>query len=444
MELIERISTDKIAFLKSMDFKEFKRYSMKCKNDDERKVKFNMMKAFCAAHIKARGEIRRIYSYTQTTPLEVGGRLYCGNSLQGLQKDFRGFLMEDSTTDIDMKNAHPVILRYLCKKNNIFCPNLSYYIDNRDEVLRNFDDDGKTMFLCAVNDDKLNKKCSNQFFKDFDKECKAIQKQLTSLECYRHLADSVPTTRFHNFLGSAINRILCVYEDKIIQEVISVVNKRGIEICSLMFDGILIYGNHYVDKSLLEEAEAAVNEAFDGINMKFAYKEHSTIIEMPSDFNAEEKSVSIADGRSFDDMCDEFEKTHCKIKSSGVFVKEKENKIIVMSRTHLVTANECASYDKIVENAKTGEMTIGQKNFIHDWLVNNDSQRSYDEMECYPDTTKCPSNCYNTWGPFAMETVKDHTPMPEAVEIFRKHIKILCGNDEIVSTYIEAWIAQMI
>ena len=132
-----------------------------------------------------------------------------------------------------MKNAHPVILRYLCKKNNILCPNLSYYIDNRDEVLRNFDDDGKTMFLCAVNDDKLNKKCSNQFFKDFDKECKSIQKQLTSLECYRHIVDSVPTTRFYNFLGSAINRILCVYENKIIQEVISVVNKRGLRFALL-------------------------------------------------------------------------------------------------------------------------------------------------------------------------------------------------------------------
>ena len=444
MELIERISTDKIAFLKSMDFKEFKRYSMKCKNDDERKVKFNMMKAFCAANIKARGEIRRIYSFTQTTPLEVGGRLYCGNSLQGLQKDFRGFLMDGSTTDIDMKNAHPVILRYLCKKNNILCPNLSYYIDNRDEVLRNFDDDGKTMFLCAVNDDKLNKKCSNQFFKDFDKECKSIQKQLTSLECYRHIVDSVPTTRFYNFLGSAINRILCVYENKIIQEVISVVNKRGIEICALMFDGILIYGNHYVDKSLLEESEIAVNEAFDGINMKFAYKEHSSIIEMPDDFNAEDKSVSIDEGRSFDDMCEEFEKSHCKILSNGVFVKETENKIIVMSRTHLMTSNENTSYDKIVENAKTGEMSIVQKNFIHDWLVNNDNQRRYDEMECYPDPSKCPSRCYNTWRPFAMENVKDYTPMPEAVEIFRKHIKILCGNDELVSTYIEAWIAQMI
>ena len=444
MELIERIPTEKIAYVKSMDFKEFKKYSMKCKNDDERKVKFNMMKAFCAAHTKARGEIRRIYSYTQTTPLEVGGRLYCGNSIQGLQKDFRGFLMDGVTTDIDMKNAHPVILRYLCKINNILCPNLSYYIDNRDEVLRTFDEDGKTMFLCAVNDDKLNKKCTNPFFKDFDKECKMIQKRLTSLECYKHIVDSVPATRLYNFLGSGINRILCVYENKIIQHVVSVVNGRGIEICALMFDGILIYGDHYVDGTLLTEVENVVNEAFDGLNMKFAYKTHSTDIEMPDDFEANDTSVKIDEGRSFDEMAELFEQTHCKIRANGVFIEEKANKITVMSRTHLVTSNECATYDKIVENAKTGEMSIVQKNFIRDWLVNNDCQRHYDEMECYPDTTKCPSNCYNTWRPFAMELVKEYTPVPEAVELFRKHIKILCANDEEVTTYMEAWIAQMI
>ena len=444
MELIERIPTEKIAFIKSMDYKKFKEFSKKCKNEDERKVKFNMMKAFCTAHTKARGEIRRIYSYTQTTPLEVGGRLYCGNSIQGLQKDFRGFLMDGITTDVDMKNAHPVILRYLCKKNNILCPNLSYYIDNRDEVLRNFDEDGKTLFLCAVNDDKLNKKCSNQFFKDFDKECKMIQRAITSLECYKHIVDSVPATRLYNFLGSAINRILCVYENKIIQQVVTVVNSRGIEICALMFDGILLYGNHYVDETLLTEVESVVNEAFDGLNMKFAYKEHTTNIEMPDDFEAVDTSVKIDEGRSFDEMAEVFEKTHCKIRANGVFIEEKANKINVMSRTHLVTSNECTTYDKIIENGKTGMMSVTQKNFIHDWLVNNDNQREYDEMECYPDTTKCPSNCYNTWRPFAMELVKDYTPMPEAVDIFRKHIKILCGNDDVVATYIEAWIAQMI
>ena len=191
MELTERITLAKINYLNSMDFKTFKLYTINSKNDDERKIKFDMLKSFCQTNIKTRGETKRIYSYTQTTPLEVGGRLYCGNSIQGLQKDFRGFLLTDITTDIDMKNAHPVILKYLCKLHSIPCPNLSWYIDNRDQVLADYGPEGKTEFLKAVNDDKMNRKIKQPFFKDFDKECKVIQKKLTELRDYEHIVKSV-------------------------------------------------------------------------------------------------------------------------------------------------------------------------------------------------------------------------------------------------------------
>ena len=51
-----------------------------------------------------------------------------------------------------MKNAHPVIARYLCKKNGIDCPSLSYYIENRDEILSRFDKSARNFmaFICFV------------------------------------------------------------------------------------------------------------------------------------------------------------------------------------------------------------------------------------------------------------------------------------------------------
>ena len=243
MELVERHDLGKINFLNDMDFNTFKQF-VTGKNDVEKKTKFDILKTFCNNNIKARGEIRRLYSYTHNTPLEVGGRLYCGSSIQGLQKDFRGFLLNGITTDIDMKNAHPVILKYICSLHNIHCPNLSYYIENRDIILTEFGENGKTDFLKAVNDDQINRKVQHPFFKDFDKECKRIQKELTVLECYKHIVDSVPTTRLYNWLGSAINRILCVFENKILQNVVSVMYSKRIEICALMFDGLMIYGDY--------------------------------------------------------------------------------------------------------------------------------------------------------------------------------------------------------
>ena len=62
--------------------------------------------------------MKREYKYSSDTPDNMGGRLYSGNSVQGLPKLIRGFLMKH-TTDIDMKNAHPTILLYVCKLHDI-------------------------------------------------------------------------------------------------------------------------------------------------------------------------------------------------------------------------------------------------------------------------------------------------------------------------------------
>jgi hypothetical protein len=440
MELVERLPLREINFLNEMDYKIFKNYSKNCKNEDERKQKFSLMKDYCYANIKTRGEVKRVYSYTQTTPLIVGGRLYCGNSIQGLPKDIRGLLLREITTDIDMKNAHPVILKYICDKNKILCPCLTYYIRNRDTILQDFGADGKTAFLKAVNDDKLNRKITDDFFKKFDKECKELQKAVTGLECYKHVVDSVPIARTYNWLGSAINRILCVYENKILQKVISICNSKQIEICALMFDGLMMYGNYYDDDELLLEITDGVNEEFDGLDMVFAYKEHSDVIKIPDDYEIKvDVPVTIPTGKSFREVATEFEKTICKIVNKGFFIKEEPNRIVIMSKTHLITAYETMIYQKI--HPLFG---VTEENFISDWLRNNPKQRCYDDIDCYPNEEDCPKNIFNTWRPFAMELVTEYNEELEALKTFRSLIKILCNNDEACATYLEAWIGQMI
>ena len=235
MELYERLPLAKIHYLNSLNFNKFKAVcKSSCKNDDARKKLFNRMKSFCETNIKTRGETKRIYSYTVSTPLEVGGRLYCGNSIQGLSKILRGFLMEKITTDIDMKNAHPVILKYLCHLHNIKCPQLDYYVANRGTILIEYGEDAKQEFLKCVNDCKPHHKYKTNYYKAFDKECKIIQQELTSKECYKHIVDCVPNEKFANWYGSAINRILCVYENNIVQQAVNFINRcRGIHHTSL-------------------------------------------------------------------------------------------------------------------------------------------------------------------------------------------------------------------
>lgn len=434
MELIERHDLQKVNYLNTLTFKQFKEYCS-CKNEEERKIQYKNLKKFCETIIRTRGEIKRIYSYSLQTPLEMGGRLFSGNSVQSIKGVFRGFLMTH-TTDIDMKNAHPVILSYICRLHDIKCPNLDYYIQNREQILSEFGETGKVAFLKSVNDDKLNKKIGNKFFKDFDKEMKEIQKHVVALEEYKNIVFTTNAEKY-NFNGSVMNKILCMYENKILQECISVVNSQNIEICALMFDGLMVYGNFYENEELLNMITVRVNDKFDRLDMKWSYKHHDTTIDPDNIPEFEVKEEDLIE-QAFRKEAYEFEKTHAKIINREMFVKEENNIITCMTRKHFMTA-----YEHLVFEYEANKVKI-QGNFIAKWMKNNPTMRCYDDIGIYPNRTICPSNIFNMWKPFDMELLKEYENKPDQLAVILNHIKILCGNDEVVSDYFIKWIAQMI
>jgi len=446
MELIERVDLTKIHFLNQMTFVEFKTYcNKKLKNEDQRKKNFTSMKNYCEGFIKSRGEMRRLYAYSLTTLLEAGGRLYCGNSIQGLQSKFRGFLMTH-TTDIDMKNAHPVILKYICSLHNIQCPNLEYYIANRETILSEFEDrdEGKTAFLQAVNDNKPNRKITNKCFKNFEKEMRDLQQLITSIPEYQDIKSSVPEHKKSNWDGSAINRILCMYENKILQSCISAINQKNIEICVLMFDGLMVYGYFYGNNELLNYIETFVNEQFPNLNMKWDYKEHNTEIQIPEGFIIKPEPMTfeeIAEQKSLSaKRIEKFEETHLKIINKGVYLIEFPDKLIIKTKKQLTDSYEHLQVLFISDGCFSP--------FISFWTTNNPSIRSKDDMDVYPDETLCPSNIYNLWKPFAGKLLLNEQPEftrnTYAIQFFRNHILTLCDNDVAIAEYFEKWIAQML
>jgi len=295
MEFIERHDLKKIHYLNSLPFSKLKPYLGKAKNDEDRQSKFDNIKRFCNAVIKGRGQMIRPYAYSLATPLETGGRLYCGLSVQGLPKSVRGFLMTH-TLDIDMKNCHPTILYYLCRKHCIPCPNLEYYIHHRDEILDQFENRemGKEIFNAAVNNDKKNYKEKNAFFRAFDSEIKTIQHALTPLDIYQNIRESVPdANKIKNWNGSTINRILCMYENRILQTAMNVCLSQGIEIAVPMFDGMMVYLPLPTStEQLLLDITERVESDFSGLHMAWDTKPHKEDIEMPDDFEIENKIVA--------------------------------------------------------------------------------------------------------------------------------------------------------
>jgi hypothetical protein len=350
-------------------------------------------------------------------------------------------------SDIDMANAHPVILRYICQKHNIPCPHLEYYIQNREDCLSQFNtrEEGKICYLTSLNKDSLNrKKGLPKEFKQFDTEVKRIQKKLVVMEEYRELVESVPKDKTFNRFGSAINRILCYYENIILQHAIGFMTNKNIEIAVLMFDGLMIYGDHYSNTELLTELTDYVERKMEGLGMKWCYKEHNMELTIPKDFVFNDAKEAEAKN-SFSAMAEEFEKTHLKIINKAVFVKHNGSDVIFLTQGQLKMSYSHLSYDKPVYNSDgifTGYKPLP---FIPKWTSHTHAIRCKDDVDIYPNPAKCPDNIFNMWVPFAMEQVSgDYVRKEKELEMILNHIKVLCNHEEGVYDYFIKWIAQMI
>ena len=303
-ELIERVPMTNVMWLKTRTFHEFEQdyearlvrepqVNKKRTSKKELRDYYDQLQKLCDTFVKSRGVMRRIYRYSLNTPSSLGGRLFCGGSIQGLACEYRSLLLRESTTDIDMKNAHPVILLYICKKHNIACAQLESYVNNRDDILEKWSNRGigKTAYLENTNNDKHSGALAtetpevNALLRLYANENKTIQKKLLALPEYEELNNSIPDEKLWNRDGSGLNRILCYYENIILGHCLHVLNKRNIEVCVFMFDGLMAYGNHYQDTGLLTEIEEYVEFKMEGLNMKWDYKPHDNIHMVPDDFD---------------------------------------------------------------------------------------------------------------------------------------------------------------
>jgi len=440
MEITERLPLKPIHWLSQLSYKDFVKHCLnknKKHTKEECKTKYSILHQFCQTNLKNDGNTKRIYSYSTGT----SGRLFSGGSLQGMPSTIRGLFMRDGVgTDIDMCNAHPVILRYICKLHNIPCPQLDYYITHREECLMNFEsrEVGKISYLTALNKDTLNRTTGLPTeFKKYDIEIKHIQQQLVNIKEYRELVSSVPENKPYNKLGSAVNRIMCYYENIILQHAIYIINEKGMEIAILMFDGLMVYGDYYKDKGLLEDITHHVERSMNGLDMIWTYKQHNTELKIPDKINKNENC--------FEYVATEFEKNHLKIINKSLFVKHDNNNIIFLTQGQLKMSYSHLSYDVSVYNDKgffTGFKTLP---FIPKWTGFKHNIRRKDDVDIYPNSTDCPKNIFNLWRPFEMELLTaPYTHKETELNFILNHIKILCNNDENVYDYFIKWIAQMI
>lgn len=99
---------------------------------------------------------KRMITCSKVTYRQRGGKgRYFANhsySLQGMPRSIRHCIAGDIYRDMDIKNAHPVILMHMCEIEGLDVPQLKYYVNNREICLDGLKNEGILKGKCNQSD----------------------------------------------------------------------------------------------------------------------------------------------------------------------------------------------------------------------------------------------------------------------------------------------------
>lgn len=392
--------------------------------------------------------------------------------------------------DLDQSKGHATIASSIGDLNNKDFKSIKKYIHNFDdicvELIQYYSIPGKQQlnksnikdlfnmmlygggintWIKSLAEDKPNKslkgfqiqsnKTLHNFVLNFKNECKELHELIISNNkqlC--HKIHDNNKTQYEN------NSSVCSYWFQIIENHAlyiaynflvkqKIINPKH---CCLEYDGLCIPANDFelTKQILLNNLNSHIHKKC-GIHIQYKWKEYDDFYVDKDIINLREKmeDVILTDEEIIDkndsnyvfkQLYPEFEKTHAKIINISSFIKETDDKVVIFNEKQLISA---------YKHIECGFTKMGLPvNFIDKWTSFNDKIRQYDNVEIYPDASKCPNNIYNLWRPFTMQLIKEpfvlNVEYQEAVVFVLNHIKILCNNDNEVFEYFIKWIAQMI
>ena len=253
--------------------------------------------------------VKRKVQYTQAG--YKYGRYVVRNILgmQGISRPLRHTFSEGIYRDVDIKNAHPTLYKYLCEQLNLEHPCLTSYITHRDLWLKALmevnpgttKDYWKQILLARLNGGKKGKDLGDKveidgkfveefeetraFVKELERNHAAIVEYFDSTPEYQHYRKSVEQAeKIHNLNGSIVNHWMCDMENRILCTLIMYLKEKGLQAEVLCFDGCMINVQDKKDlekctPELLQDLSDKISEKF-GISLMFTYKKFDENIEI--------------------------------------------------------------------------------------------------------------------------------------------------------------------
>jgi len=227
---------------------------IKCKKvDDETITTLTRLKS----HVKATGKHKvEFVVKDKRNRSKAIGRMYpkySHPSLQGLKRDVRKALAYDSCVDLDIKNAHPVILNQILNQNDIYCDKLDYYVNHREDILSMYEDRdyGKERITSLINGGRP-KEGHPDFEKLFYDDIMNATSKLFKLSKYEIYYKKGELDRPSNAQGHAVAFLAQDYERKCISSVIEKLRELEYEPSTIIHDGLLIHTKEVLADHTLE------------------------------------------------------------------------------------------------------------------------------------------------------------------------------------------------
>ena len=178
-------------------------------------------------------------------------------SLQGLKRDVRKALAHDQYTDVDMVNAHPVILGQLFLKLGLACPALERYVDEREAVLAETGlgrDEAKQAFITLMYGGE--RKDPTPFMAEFREEFLTNATAVLASEAYERYRTLAEAKKPANVLGCGISFVAQDLERQLVCCAIQTLQSKGYEVGTIIHDGFLVRSLLVKDQDLRDAEEA--------------------------------------------------------------------------------------------------------------------------------------------------------------------------------------------
>lgn len=173
--------------------------------------------------------------------------------LQSLKQSVRKALAYDTCQDLDIKNAHPVILHQILNQNDIKCDKLEHYINHRNDIISMYDDPGyaKSRYTSMINGGR-----PKEGHPDFERlyyedvmDATAKLFKLAKYEIYYKKGEVDKPTNAH---GHGVAFMCQDYERRCLSSIIEKLRELNYEPSTIIHDGLLVKTKEVLNEHLRE------------------------------------------------------------------------------------------------------------------------------------------------------------------------------------------------